>query len=230
MTGPLSSQRLDEIAAHVPNCRYGCEACEAFPALAEEVKRLRLENEQLSDLDAATTRRAGLQAERDRAVACWHEERKHAAEAECERGRLRNALTVIRMIVEESATNDADLLRQAILEQLPASLGVGRPQPGPHRHADAPAAGLATTETQPYAQEPQEAAENCAHCGKPRNGYGNYLGAKVCHSGTVPPQSDPIDCYRLLTVYGEPIGSRMAKPTPPACPDCGMPETNCACG
>lgn len=41
MTGPLSDQRLDEIAAHVPNCRYGCDACEAFPALVAEVRGLR---------------------------------------------------------------------------------------------------------------------------------------------------------------------------------------------
>lgn len=42
MTGALSDQQLDEIAAHVPNCRYGCDACEAFPALAEEIRWLRL--------------------------------------------------------------------------------------------------------------------------------------------------------------------------------------------
>ena len=41
MTGPLTDQQLDEIAAHVPNCRYGCEACETFPALVDEIRRLR---------------------------------------------------------------------------------------------------------------------------------------------------------------------------------------------
>ena len=78
----MSDQWLDEIASHVPNCRYGCDACEAFPALAEEIRRLRGENEQLSDLDAATTRRAELQAERDRAVQRWHDEHKRAEKAE----------------------------------------------------------------------------------------------------------------------------------------------------
>ena len=42
MTGPLSDQQLDEIAEHVPNCRYGCDACEAFPALVAEVRDLRV--------------------------------------------------------------------------------------------------------------------------------------------------------------------------------------------
>ena len=38
---PLTDQQLDEILAHVPNCRYGCEACQAAPALIAEIRRLR---------------------------------------------------------------------------------------------------------------------------------------------------------------------------------------------
>lgn len=41
MTVPLSDQQLDKIEAHVPNCRYGCDACVAFPVLAAEVRDLR---------------------------------------------------------------------------------------------------------------------------------------------------------------------------------------------
>lgn len=52
----------------------------------------------------------------------------------------------------------------------------------------------------------------CAHCGKPRIGLGGIGGAKVCHTGTLPPQADPIDCYRLVTVYREPLGARIEAP------------------
>ncbi len=49
----------------------------------------------------------------------------------------------------------------------------------------------------------------CGHCGNPRNGLGRVGGVRVCHTGTLPPTDDPIDCYRLVTVYGEPLGSRI---------------------
>lgn len=41
MTAPLSDERLAEVLAHVPNCRYGCVACEAAPGLVAEIQRLR---------------------------------------------------------------------------------------------------------------------------------------------------------------------------------------------
>lgn len=184
-------------------------------------------------------------------------DRLAAEELQAERDRLRNTLTVIRMIVEESATNDADLLRQAILDQLPPTVPAQHVQDATESHVAGRTAALAGTSPREGAAGPQEAetspgdVERCAHCGKPRNGYGNYLGAKVCHTNTLPPQSEAADCYRLLSVYGEPLGSRIADPAdaapaatdyraqrrqqnprtpPPACPDCGMPETNCCCG
>lgn len=43
-------------------------------------------------------------------------------EANTERGRLRGTLTAIRLIAEEAVTSDVDLLRRAILDQLPAAV------------------------------------------------------------------------------------------------------------
>lgn len=50
----------------------------------------------------------------------------------------------------------------------------------------------------------------CAHCGVVvRGAYGSTAGgAVVCHTGVVPPERAPYDCYRLVTVYGEKLGSR----------------------
>jgi hypothetical protein len=49
---------------------------------------------------------------------------------------------------------------------------------------------------------------NCDHCGRPRDGYGSLTtltGAfEFCH----PDDPSKPDCYRLVTVYKEPIGSR----------------------
>lgn len=193
------------------------------------------------------------QEQRNQVSARWHEERKHAAEAEQQRDLLRGTLTVIRMIVEESATNDAGLLRQAILEQLPASPGVGPPQPAPQRHADAPATAPATTETQPDAQEPQEAAEPLVHAeltiavGPNRgqgtgyalcdNGDGTYPGGTLAHSSwqvncgkcLAWPDEPPADTgYRAIRREQHPEGGPSA--VRPICPDCELPETNCACG
>lgn len=45
--------------------------------------------------------------------------------------------------------------------------------------------------------------QECAHCGKPQRGEAAIDGRPVCHtSGAYP------DCYRLVSVYGEPLGSR----------------------
>ena len=42
----------------------------------------------------------------------------------------------------------------------------------------------------------------CAHCGQPRIGLGVVDNVQVCHTGTNPPWNAPMDCYRLVTVYG----------------------------
>lgn len=93
MTGPLSDQQLDEAAAllarldavpsmgHLDSADLGWVR-PVLHDLLDEVRRLRGENEQLSDLDDATSRRSELQAERDRAVTRWHEEHKRALAAE----------------------------------------------------------------------------------------------------------------------------------------------------
>lgn len=56
--------------------------------------------------------------------------------------------------------------------------------------------------------------ETCAHCGLSITGPSRgHVGALLLHhTGTIPPQADPIDCYRLVTVYREPIGARMSQP------------------
>ena len=41
MTASPTDDRLAEILEHVPNCRYGCIACEAVPGLVAEIQRLR---------------------------------------------------------------------------------------------------------------------------------------------------------------------------------------------
>lgn len=52
----------------------------------------------------------------------------------------------------------------------------------------------------------------CAHCWRPLTGSTGVLedGSVVCHTGTVPGDEGPPDCYRLVTVYGETLGSRRA--------------------
>jgi hypothetical protein len=51
----------------------------------------------------------------------------------------------------------------------------------------------------------------CAHCGKTATGHATINGRHVCHTSTQPPTLDPIDCYRLVTVYGETLGSRITQ-------------------
>jgi hypothetical protein len=52
----------------------------------------------------------------------------------------------------------------------------------------------------------------CAHCGRvtrnPHGGYASVNGVPVCH----PNVPDRPDCYRRVTVQGEPMGT--LKPTP----------------
>lgn len=43
----------------------------------------------------------------------------------------------------------------------------------------------------------------CGHCGRTippyQRAYAN--GIDLCHTGTMPPDADPPDCYRLVTIY-----------------------------
>lgn len=50
----------------------------------------------------------------------------------------------------------------------------------------------------------------CAHCGSPTMTAASINGADVCHANWMPgvPLADQDDCYRLITVYGETLGSR----------------------
>lgn len=50
----------------------------------------------------------------------------------------------------------------------------------------------------------------CAHCGNTLTSpsFGEVNRQRVCHTGTVPPDRKPWDCYRLITVYGEQLGER----------------------
>ena len=43
--------------------------------------------------------------------------------------------------------------------------------------------------------------ETCGHCGKPAHGYGNVNGIRLCHTGTLPPDAEPPDCFRLVQIY-----------------------------
>lgn len=42
----------------------------------------------------------------------------------------------------------------------------------------------------------------CGHCGGELNGFGFAGGFELCHTGTDPAWAMPLDCYRLVTVYG----------------------------
>jgi hypothetical protein len=50
------------------------------------------------------------------------------------------------------------------------------------------------------------AGVKCAHCGMQIRGFATVNGQKVCH--TDPPWPD---CYRLITVYHESLGSRRVR-------------------
>lgn len=49
----------------------------------------------------------------------------------------------------------------------------------------------------------------CAHCGRPQRGSANINGTPVCHTD----ERAYADCFRLVTVYGERLGSRQAIPS-----------------
>jgi hypothetical protein len=58
----------------------------------------------------------------------------------------------------------------------------------------------------------------CAHCGRvtrtPHGGWASVAGVPVCH----PNVPDRPDCYRQVTVHGEPLGSRKSTPQPAPMP------------
>lgn len=67
--------------------------------------------------------------------------------------------------------------------------------------------------------------KDCAHCGRLLGvSYGVVNGEYLCHTGTVPPQEEPRDCYRLVTVYGEGLGSRICQ-----CCTFGNHDIRCTC-
>ena len=53
----------------------------------------------------------------------------------------------------------------------------------------------------------------CAHCGEPQRGAASAFGKDLCHP------DDGLDCYRLVTVYGEPVGARRNGSIPPPLSD-----------
>jgi hypothetical protein len=46
-------------------------------------------------------------------------------------------------------------------------------------------------------------SRSCAHCGKVGETYGQLNNSPLCHPNV------GMDCYRLVTVYHEPIGARL---------------------
>lgn len=168
---------IDEAAARIehwisehPSRAYAAR----FPvddtlALVAEVRRLRDENEQLSDLDAASSRRSELQAERDRAVTRWHEEHKRAETAEAERDRqwqlkeiALGELTSVRLLAEQikrcadwPGIEDTATYPEIVESLRVCAAGLVRaltphlPPGGPHSHASGSADGSAANETQP---------------------------------------------------------------------------------
>lgn len=114
MTAPLTDAQLDEIEARAQLAYDGGDPLQTtgydVPALLAGIRRLRGENEQLSDLDDAATRRAELQAERDRAVARWHEEHQRAEKAEAARNSIARQLADR---TDELATTEAERARLA---------------------------------------------------------------------------------------------------------------------
>jgi len=50
----------------------------------------------------------------------------------------------------------------------------------------------------------------CAHCGKPRRGWAMWHNEPLCHTD----EAGYPDCYRLVTVYHEPLGFRKVMSIP----------------
>lgn len=44
----------------------------------------------------------------------------------------------------------------------------------------------------------------CAHCCRPALGFALSGDHRLCRTGSIPAGADPMDCYRLVTIYGHP--------------------------
>jgi hypothetical protein len=64
------------------------------------------------------------------------------------------------------------------------------------------AEALAAIEQAEVELRAEPGAPTCGHCGRPRRGYGFVDDTALCHTGTLPPDADPADCYRLVVVAG----------------------------
>lgn len=53
-----------------------------------------------------------------------------------------------------------------------------------------------------YVGRLKQDAAICGHCRRPAVGYANANGIRLCHTGTVPMEDEPADCYRLVVVAG----------------------------
>ena len=79
-----------------------------------------------------------------------------------------------------------------------------RVAPDGHLQALSPeerAEALAAIEQAEEELRAEPGAPKCGHCGLPRRGYGFADGVDLCHTGTLPPDAEPADCLRLVTVY-----------------------------
>jgi len=55
-----------------------------------------------------------------------------------------------------------------------------------------------------FSEAMRQVEEHCGHCERPLIGAARGWAADstlLCHTGTVPPDDDPPDCFRLVTVY-----------------------------
>lgn len=71
----------------------------------------------------------------------------------------------------------------------------------PEEHTEA----LASIEQAEEELRAEAGAPKCGHCGRPRRGYGFADGVDLCHTGTLPPDAEPADCYRLVTQRGHAV-------------------------
>lgn len=55
--------------------------------------------------------------------------------------------------------------------------------------------------------------ESCGHCGAPivQASRGWARGVVLCHTGTLPPQAPPMDCYRLVTLWRHRVDGRCCR-------------------
>jgi hypothetical protein len=78
---------------------------------------------------------------------------------------------------------------------------------------------VTVTDAKDWRVESADPSRRCDHCGQPVRNAASVGGrTKVCHTGGPYP-----DCYRLVTVYGEPLGSRhVPRITPASAPEASL--------